>query len=330
MSSLRQRTGRGASGRWCTSESCRPRKLAPGLNAAYSMPASHSRSTMASETHRGGGIGKVYPVFMIEWSGRLRALVMAAPDPDQAAAAWAAILSGQADGAAIRLADDTRIFCVEGPQHGVIEVQLDASEELAAAAERCGGQPDGESVLLHDPEGWAVRFSRVGEVAPVRLEGATLSHCTLASPVPMDQCAWWQDVGFRLSETIGEIFGWLRPNPVHHTLAFCRGKATAVNHLAVELPDANALIAAVDALVEAGEHVEFGPGRHIVGGNLFAYVLDGTGIRWELCAELQRLDPDEPPRRNPEELRVRSINYFGPRPPASFIEQPGGPGPLRV
>jgi catechol 2,3-dioxygenase-like lactoylglutathione lyase family enzyme len=219
---------------------------------------------------------------------------------------------------------------VAGPQHGLVEIHVDAAPELATAVERAGGAPDGAGLLLRDPDGWAVRFQRVEEVAPLRLERSTLSHCTLASPRPMDQCDYWQGLGFLLSDTIGDVFGWLRPNPVHHSLAFVAGESVQINHLAVELPDANALIAAVDRLVEAGGQVEFGPGRHIVGGNLFAYVLDGTGIRWELCAELDRLDPERPPGRHPLEMRKRSINAFGPRPPASFIEQAGGPGPLQV
>lgn len=264
------------------------------------------------------------------WNGRLRTLVMAAPDPDSAAAAWAAILAGEADGATIRLGDDTSIVTVEGPQHGLVEMQLDASTELAEAAAHIGGTADGNSIVLCDPEGWRMRLVAADEVKPAVVDRSMLSHCTLLSSDPMAQCDWWQTAGFLLSETIGEIFGWMRPNPIHHSLAFARGSGTGIQHLAVELPDANALIAAVDALVAAGERVEFGPGRHIVGGNLFAYVLDRTGIRWELCAELERWDPDEPARRHPEEMRIRSINTFGPRPPASFIEQPGGPGPLDV
>lgn len=253
---------------------------------------------------------------------------MAAPDPDAAATAWAAILSGEPDGDVIRLGDDTSIHVVEGPDHGLVEMRLDASPELTETAARAGGETREDGVLLRDPEGWRMQFSSVAEVKPAVVDRAMLSHCTLLSPDPMAQCEWWQTVGFLLSETIGEIFGWMRPNPIHHSLAFARGGAPGIQHLAVELPDANALIAAVDALVAAGEQVEFGPGRHIAGGNLFAYVRDRRGIRWELCAELERWSPDEPARRHPAEMRTRSINTFGPRPPASFIEQPGGPGPL--
>ena len=259
----------------------------------------------------------------------LRALMMRRPNRRRPPV-WAPILSGRANGGNVELGDGTRIEVREGPEHGMIEMQLDASPELAEAAERAGGAADGDAVVLHDPEGWPMRFTRVDEVAPMELERSTLSHCTLLSADPMAQCDWWQEVGFLLSDTIGEIFGWMRPNPVHHSLAFSQGGATGIHHLAVELPDANALVAAVDGLVESGERVEFGPGRHIVGGNLFVYVLDSTGIRWELCAELDRLDASTPPNRHPEEMRKRSINTFGVRPPTSFIEQAGGPGPLKL
>jgi catechol 2,3-dioxygenase-like lactoylglutathione lyase family enzyme len=267
---------------------------------------------------------------MSDWHGRLRALVMAAPNPDEAARTWATLLSGQVEGTTVRLGDDTSIAIIEGPEHGLVELRVDASQQLLAAVEAAGGEADGDAVLLRDPEGWPVRFAKVADVAPIKLEAATLSHCTLLSPDPMAQCAYWEGVGFRLSETIGEIFGWLRTNPVHHSLAFARGAQVGIQHLAVELPDAGSLIAAVDAVVAAGGQIEFGPGRHVVGGNLFAYLVDETGIRWELCAELQRLAADEPAKRHPDEMRIRSINSFGPRPPASFIEQPGGPSPLQL
>lgn len=253
---------------------------------------------------------------------------MAAPDPGSAARLWATVLSGTANDATVHLGDGTQIVVIEGPTAGLVEIQLEVCAALAVAAERAGADADGGSLLLADPDGWAVRFDNVANVAPLQLERSTLSHCTLLSPEPMRSCEYWQDLGFRLSESVGDIFGWLRPNPVHHSLAFVSGGQAAIQHLAVELPDAAALIAAVDALVEAGAQVEFGPGRHLVGGNLFVYVVDDLGLRWELCAELRRVPEDEPTIAHPESIRAKSINLFGPRPPLSFIEQAGGPGPL--
>lgn len=267
---------------------------------------------------------------MFPWNGRLRRLIMTAPDPAQAAQGWASVLSGRARDQVVELGDDTQIVVVDGPEHGLVEMQFDASDALMETAERAGAEPEGDGLLVHDPDGWAVRLVPVSDVSPLHVKHATLSHCTLLSPDPMGQCAYWQGVGLRLSETIGEVFGWLRPNPVHHTLSFTAAREVGIQHLAVELPDAGSLIAAIDALVGDGGQVEFGPGRHIVGGNLFAYVLEQTGIRWELCAELQRLPADAPTRHHPEEMRVRSINCYGPRPPASFVERPGGPGPIRL
>ena len=262
------------------------------------------------------------------WNGRLRALTMASPDPAVAARRWASILSGTAVGTVVELGDQTQIAVIEGATTGLVEMQFDVSDQFMSAAHGVGVSVDGDDLVVRDPDGWVARCVRVEDVAPMRLDGATLSHCTLCSVSPMSQCDYWQGVGFRLSETIGDIFGWLRPNPVHHSLAFVAGEELGVHHLAVELPDPASLIRAVDALARDGHRVEFGPGRHIVGGNLFAYVVDDIGIRWELCAELQRLDSEEGLQQHSASMRSKSINLYGPPPPASFINKRGGPGPV--
>jgi hypothetical protein len=113
-------------------------------------------------------------------------------------------------------------------------------------------------------------------------------------------------------------------------MAFCANEEANIHHIAVELPDSAAFIAAIDRVVEKGGKLEFGPGRHMVGGNLFAYLRDRHGIRWELCAEMGRLDPDRPPGLLTAEDRGRSVNTFGPPPPATFINEPGGPPPAAL
>ena len=265
---------------------------------------------------------------MAIWNARLTEIVLASPAPEQAIPYWAGLLGGRAVSDGVGLGDGTRIRVIEGQACGLVEARFDAAPDMIAEAKLLACDDDGASLLLKDADGWILRLDPVDEVRPMRLEAATLSHCTLMSPAPMQQRTYYEKLGFQLSDALGEIFCWLRPNPVHHSMAFVTGPSVGINHLAVELPDAGALIAAVDGVVAAGGAIEFGPGRHLFGGNLFAYLLDDYGLRWELCAELERRDPSSLPGFHTAEARARSINLYGPRPPASFLEVAGGPGPV--
>ena len=61
------------------------------------------------------------------------------------------MLSGEADGTTVRLGDDTSIAIVEGPEHGLVEMRVDASQQLLEAVDAAGGEADGDTVLLRDP-----------------------------------------------------------------------------------------------------------------------------------------------------------------------------------
>jgi catechol 2,3-dioxygenase-like lactoylglutathione lyase family enzyme len=254
---------------------------------------------------------------MALWNGKLTEIVMTAREPAATAEYWAALLGGEPEGTAVRLGGDTRIAIVEGTQEALAEIRFQAGPELDAPR------------TVTDPDGWLLRFDPVDQVEPVELDSPTLSHCTLGTPDPPGQRAFYESLTFLLSDQLGDIFCWLRPNPVHHSVAFAKSAEANINHLAVELPDSAAFIAAIDRVVANGGKLEFGPGRHMVGGNLFAYLRDRHGIRWELCAEMARLDPDRPPGLLTPEDRKRSVNTFGPPPPPSFINEPGGPGPAK-
>lgn len=259
---------------------------------------------------------------MALWNGKLVEIVMTAREPAATAEHWAALLGGEPDDGAVLLGGGTRIRLAQGPAEALAEVRFEAGPELRAAA-------DG-ALTVTDPDGWRLRLDPVDEVEPLEVASPTLSHCTLGSPSPPGQRAFYESLLFLLSDQLGDIFCWLRPNPIHHSMAFSATAEANIHHIAIELPDSAAFIAAIDRVVANGGQLEFGPGRHMVGGNLFAYLRDRYGIRWELCAEMSRLDPERPPGLLTAEDRKRSVNTFGPPPPASFINEPGGPPPAAL
>jgi catechol 2,3-dioxygenase-like lactoylglutathione lyase family enzyme len=266
------------------------------------------------------------------WPAKLTTIVLTATSPRDAADYWAGLLGGAVDGSRVLLGAGTSIDVREGGAAGLHEIRFEATEPFVRAARDAGGASaahERETVELTDPDRWRLRFTGVDAVPPVELDGVVLSHCTLNSPDPNAQRAYYERLRFRLSDALGDIFSWLRCNPVHHAVAFAAHPRAAIHHLAVELPDRASFIGAIDRAVAAGCTLEFGPGRHLVGGNLFAYLRDRYGLRWELCSELRRIeDPAYQPTPLTAHDRSRSVNTFGPPPPPSFIDEAGGPGPL--
>lgn len=253
-----------------------------------------------------------------EWSGWLREVVVGGDDPAAVAAYYAELVGGEAAANAVALGSGTRIV-VEAGTPGLRCTRLDIAGTVDLSAYASFRDEDGTVV---DPDGWRLDLNAVETVeAPAADSAPRLGHVTFQSPDPLRQERFLQGLGFRLSEALGDLFRWLRCSPVHHTFAYTRAPAPRVHHIAIELPDRVALIDACDRLASLGHTVEYGPGRHLAGGNLFLYFRDRYGVRYELFCELRRIEEDGyVPTVYREEDRVRSVNVWGPQPPESFRE----------
>lgn len=241
------------------------------------------------------------------WDGWLREVVLRVPDASDAAGYYAQLLGGTAAGEAVELGSGTRLRMAEGPP-GVEAATL----EMVA--------PQGRLRTMTDPDGRRLAIETVEDCRrPLTDAVARLGHVTVESDAPDAAVDFYLGLGFQVSEALAGRFRWLRCNPIHHTIAVARGPVSGVHHVGIEVPDRTALIAACDRLAELGHRVEYGPGRHMVGNNLFIYFRDRHGIRIEVFCELERvLDADRPPVVHETVERERSINLWGPQPPESY------------
>lgn len=242
----------------------------------------------------------------VSWNGWLEEATLSVRDPGSALDYWAELLGGRREGDVLALGSDTRIRAQEG-RAGFASAHL----------QLVGGAAD----EVVDPDGRRFSATPVDAVAE-RLEDPALrlGHLTFESPDPTRAQAFWERHGFRLSEGLAGAFRWLRCNPIHHTVAFARADAPRLHHVGFELPDRAALVDACDRLSQLEHTIEYGPGRHFVGNNLFVYFLDRHGIRFELFCELERVADAE--RSGPVHERVareRSINLWGPQPPETYF-----------
>lgn len=228
-----------------------------------------------------------------------------------------------------------------GEELGVAGVAFDVSSEteLATVRERlerlgigfesvdddiCGGaglrflQPDGVPVECR-----ILRRGSREKLPPSDVRPRRLGHVNLKMPEPGKAAEFFTDVlSFRLSEQLGDMLYFLRINSDHHNLAFRPATEPNVHHIAFEVPGWDNFRVICDHMFARGMQIEFGPGRHAPGNQLFMYLTEpSSGLRIEVFADMAKIDDEEtytPIRRDID--RMRSLNMWGPMPPQSFLD----------
>ena len=139
------------------------------------------------------------------------------------------------------------------------------------------------------------KFQKKG-IVPHKL-GHVAFHCVDAKKVTDFYC---DVLGFRVSDWMGDFFSFLRCGPDHHTINLVTTGSNRHFHTAFELRDWGHMHEACDYLSLNGYKLLWGPGRHGIGHNLFAYHRGPNGLIVETFAELDRMNED--------------LGYFEPRP----------------
>ena len=282
--------------------------------------------------------------------GRLAGVTVAVPDPD----ATAAFLS-DGIGFSLHREGDGRIAVRcdgdYGP-HGQTAIVLEPSGggplqlravtweagpgyDFAALAERAraagaapaptaaGGlafaDPAGLPLVVEPSAALAFPTPPPGPVGPRRL-----GHVNLKSDRPAATAGFFGDVlGLKLSEQIGDGLFFMRVATEHHNLGVRPGPRGELHHLGCELAGWQCYQPILDRLAAHGWKVEYGPGRHGPGRNLFTYVVDpASGLRVELFADMAHIADEAsyvPPRWEAGDRMTKTINTWGPTPPETFL-----------
>jgi catechol 2,3-dioxygenase len=158
--------------------------------------------------------------------------------------------------------------------------------------------PDGpaEGLTVINPDGTPVHFHsavwRQGESLadpgrrPIKFQHTTIG--TSDVQVMIDFFA--NTVGFRISDQLADgRFCWLRSNKDHHTLAVVNvGTSGVLDHYSYDLAEWEDFKSWCDRLTELEVPVQWGPGRHGPGNNLFVFFDDPAGNHIELSAEMEK------------------------------------------
>lgn len=130
-----------------------------------------------------------------------------------------------------------------------------------------------------------------------------LSHVNLNC---RDNDASWgfmsRALGFKLSDQT-RLFRFIRCNADHHSLVLGFNDNANLNHIAFEMPDLDAVMRGVGRMRDHGYPVEWGPGRHGPGNNVFAYFCGPGELPLEYTSEMQQVDANFSPSKKPEDWK---------------------------
>lgn len=217
-----------------------------------------------------------------------------------------------------------------------------AAEHLAAAGVTTGSWDHddprvAESFEARDPDGNRLQLFRATDefVAPPERHGVKpvrLGHVAFQTTDIAPLHRFYEDVlNFRWSDSIGNVLAFLRHGTDHHSVNFlATGQVNDVHHIAFELLDMAHMQQSNDVLSAHGHKIEWGPGRHGAGHNVFSYHRDPNRVIIEFYTQMDRVShPAQPfydPRpwhtEHPQVPRVWGLdepwNTWGPEAPASM------------
>ncbi|MEX2036848.1 MAG: VOC family protein [Xanthobacteraceae bacterium] len=163
-----------------------------------------------------------------------------------------------------------------------------------------------DMVTFEDPKGTAMEVFKRGEFSGQRFPNKgivphKLGHVAFfVSDVKRTTDFYCDVLGFRVSDWMGDFFSFLRCGADHHTINLMQANEDRHFHTAFELRDWGHMLTACDYLSLNGYKLLWGPGRHGIGHNLFAYHRAPNGLITELFAQLDQMNEE--------------LGYFEPRP----------------
>ena len=136
----------------------------------------------------------------------------------------------------------------------------------------------------------APKLPRLRGISPIDID-----HVTLRVDDVKGFCEF---LGETLDVRVSDVFSpapevwvaaWTRVGEYHHDIAMLGGQpGETLDHIAWTMNGSDHLKQGADQLAQTGIGLEAGPGRHGIGGNLFAYFWAPGGNRYELSAEMPR------------------------------------------
>jgi catechol 2,3-dioxygenase-like lactoylglutathione lyase family enzyme len=280
---------------------------------------------------------------------RLHHVTLGVVDPVEARERWSRLYGltgeGDADRALLRCAYED--FCLElrraDAEPGVKRVgyELRSGVSLADAGERlraAGSEPAevevpvrGQGLQVADPDGNLIVL--VERVIPEDRRPAVarftdelpgfhprrLQHLNYLTADAPGMAEWYERaLGLKVSDWVGDGAVWMHADRDHHVVAFLDKGYSHIHHLAFELTDWGEMRVALDHLAQHRRPIAWGPGRHTMAQNLFAYCrMVEEEVFVELFCDMEQLEADHEPRFFADD--PHGANAWGILPPRSYF-----------
>jgi catechol 2,3-dioxygenase len=268
-------------------------------------------------------------------TARLHHLTLSTPDPRRLGIFYRDVMNcrlREAGDVVIAEGQERRVILAPGAPNGLIDAgfalaDLGELDRLRARIDSAGWSYEAapnaffvDALAVRDPDGARLVFGVPlidGEASAVLVERpARLQHIVMASRDPDRVTRFFRDVlGFTLSDNVVDEVGdvrtsFLRCSGEHHSFAIFKASENRLDHHCYETRDWNAIRDWADHLAAQGVRIQWGPGRHGPGNNLFLFIHDPDGNWLEISAELEIVSHDRPVGTWPH--CERTLNAWGP------------------
>ena len=103
-------------------------------------------------------------------------------------------------------------------------------------------------------------------------------------------------LGFRVIDDNAPLWFLHCANADHCSIVLCKSNLPTLNHIAFEMPEFESVMRGMGRMKDNGYPIDWGPGRHGPGDNVFAYFCGPDEVPLEYAAEILQVDDSYQPR----------------------------------
>jgi catechol 2,3-dioxygenase-like lactoylglutathione lyase family enzyme len=203
-----------------------------------------------------------------------------------------------------------------GAQPGVVRIVFDVADRTAlgelhrkisaaggkpGAPAKLGGAGGGYGFACKDPDGRNLAF--VCEAADHADDAdqpdrpRKIVHVNLNARDFDGSLAFFTDaLGFRVIDDNAPLWFLHCGNTDHASVVLANTSLPTLNHIAFDMPDFDSVMRGMGRMKDGGYPIEWGPGRHGPGDNVFAYFCGPDEVPLEYTAEVLQVDETYRPR----------------------------------